>query len=75
MATIRNPIEWGADQLRLAGVAVGTAGRAVAEAERSDAPVRIARIGIRDIGASLQAGLDDFRPAAGDNGLRSGGCE
>jgi uncharacterized membrane protein len=60
MATIRNPIEWGADQLRLAGVAMGTAGRAVAEADRGDEPVRIARIGTGDIRAALRAGLDDF---------------
>ena len=64
--TIRNPIEWGADQMRLAGVAVGTAGRAVAEAERGDVPVRIARIGIGDLGAALRAGLDDFLACRSD---------
>lgn len=58
--TIRNPIEWGADQLRLAGVAIGSAGRAVAEVERVDHAVPAARVGLSDIGASLVAGWDDF---------------
>jgi uncharacterized membrane protein len=60
MTTIRNPVEWGADQLRLAGEAMGSAGRAVADAERSHAPIRIARIGTSDLRAALRAGLDDF---------------
>jgi uncharacterized membrane protein len=60
MTTIRNPVEWGADQLRLAGEAMGSAGRAVADAERSRAPIRIAPIGTSDLRAALRAGLDDF---------------
>lgn len=58
--TIRNPIEWGADQLRLAGVAIGSAGRAVAEVERVDHVVPAARIGMGDIKAALEAGWHDF---------------
>ncbi|MDE2333432.1 MAG: DUF2189 domain-containing protein [Rhodospirillales bacterium] len=58
--TIRNPIEWGADQLRLAGTAFGSARRAVEQAERAEAPVRIATIDMRDIGAALRAGVGDF---------------
>lgn len=60
MTTIRNPIEWGADQLRLAGVAMGSAGRAVAEADHEDRPIRIAEVNIGDIRAALRAGMDDF---------------
>jgi uncharacterized membrane protein len=60
MAVIRNPVEWGADQVRLAGVAVGAAGRAVADADRADRPIRIAQIGTEDIRAALRAGVDDF---------------
>ncbi len=58
--TIRNPIEWGADQLRLARVAMDAAGRAVAEADHGYGPIRIARIHLGHIGWSLREGLDDF---------------
>lgn len=60
MTTIRNPVEWGADQVRLAGTAFGAAGRAVAEADLADRPIRIAEIGTDDIRVALRAGLDDF---------------
>lgn len=60
MTTIRNPVEWGADQLRLAGTAFGSAGRAVGEAERGAAPIRVATIGMSDIRAALGAGFEDF---------------
>ncbi len=60
MTTIRNPIEWGTDQLRLAGAAFGSTGRAVGEAEHGEAPIRVARITIGDLAASLRAGFGDF---------------
>ena len=60
MTTIRNPVEWGADQLRLAGTAFGSTGRAMSEAEHGAAPVAVATIGMGDIRAALRAGFEDF---------------
>ena len=58
---IRNPIEWGYDQIRLTALAVGSAGRAVrgAAADRQALPTihRIAAADLRDV---LARGLDDF---------------
>lgn len=61
--TIRNPVEWGADQMRLAGAALGSAGRAVGEAgqDESAALPTINRITARDLRDALGKGLDDFR--------------
>jgi uncharacterized membrane protein len=57
---IRNPIEWGVDQLRLTAAAVATAGRAIGEhAEREEAPA-IRRIGFGDLVDALRRGIDDF---------------
>jgi len=62
MAAIRNPIEWSWDQLRLAALAAGSAGRSlrrVGETLRSPAPAirRIAATDLRDV---LAKGLADF---------------
>jgi uncharacterized membrane protein len=59
---IRNPIEWSADQLRLASMAVGTAGRAIAGTaeNRASVPPAVARIEIADLKEVLARGLDDF---------------
>ncbi len=53
---IRNPVEWGVDQVRSAGSALGqTAGR------RHDAAVpEIRRISLADIRHALARGIDDF---------------
>jgi uncharacterized membrane protein len=60
--TIRNPIEWGVDQLRLAASAVDSAGRAITgrAGEVPAAPLTIRRIGLADLRAALAAGVDDF---------------
>ena len=62
METIRNPIEWGADQIRLAAVAVELAGRALGhvEAETRLSPPAVARIGAGDLVEALWRGLQDF---------------
>lgn len=62
MATIRNPIEWGSDQLRRATTHVESAGRSVrgteAEARRHLPAVR--KIGLADLREALAKGLDDL---------------
>ncbi len=59
--TIRNPIEWGVDQLRLAAHAVDLAGRAITTpAEAPAAPLTIRRIGLGDLRQALAKGFDDF---------------
>lgn len=59
--TIRNPIEWGLDQLRLAGRAVESAGHAIGETqEQRLAPLAVRRIGTADLADALAKGLDDF---------------
>ena len=61
--TIRNPIEWGYDQVRLAVIAVGTAGDALGD--RTDAaraaPLAVRRIGFSDLKDALARGFDDFK--------------
>ncbi|HZB90646.1 MAG TPA: DUF2189 domain-containing protein [Stellaceae bacterium] len=61
--TIRNPIEWGLDQIRLAGLAVGSVGQAIGETGEDvrSPPLTIRRIAIADLGDALARGLDDFR--------------
>jgi uncharacterized membrane protein len=59
--TIRNPIEWGYDQLRITAAAVGSAGRAVmSPEERAQAVPEIRHIQLRDLGDALREGVDDF---------------
>jgi uncharacterized membrane protein len=60
--TIRNPIEWSVDQLRLAASAVDSAGRAISGSGQAQpaAPPAIRRIGLADLAQALRAGLDDF---------------
>src|SRR5438067_8515273 len=58
---IRNPVEWGVDQLRVAGAAIdsmGRAGRRAREARAQALPVR--RIALADLREALARGLDDF---------------
>ncbi|MFO1074023.1 MAG: DUF2189 domain-containing protein [Geminicoccaceae bacterium] len=59
---IRNPLEWSADQVRTAGVAIGRTGHAVRrhnEAEEA-VPPRVRRIGLEDLQDALRKGMDDF---------------
>ncbi|MCG8594628.1 MAG: DUF2189 domain-containing protein [Kiloniellales bacterium] len=62
MATIRNPIEWGADQFRRATQHAGSTGRALrgSAAETAAGPLTVRRIGLADLGEVLRKGLADF---------------
>ena len=62
MATIRNPIEWGADQFRRASRHAGSTGRALrgVETEAGAGPLTVRRIGVADLGEVLRKGLADF---------------
>src|SRR5476649_253960 len=58
---IRNPLEWGWDQLKSGGTAVGSAAHALDEAlEQREAPPAINRIGAADLGEALAKGFADF---------------
>jgi uncharacterized membrane protein len=60
--TIRNPIEWATDQIKLAGLVVGSASRAGVGIEENLAPTlpKIRHLTIADLGDVLAKGLDDF---------------
>jgi uncharacterized membrane protein len=60
--TIRNPIEWATDQIKLAGLVVGSASRAGVRIEENLAPTlpKIRHLTIADLGDVLAKGLDDF---------------
>ena len=60
--TIRNPIEWATDQVKLAGLVLGSASRAGAGFEQSEqrASLEVQRLTIADLGDVLAKGLDDF---------------
>jgi uncharacterized membrane protein len=60
--TIRNPIEWATDQIKLAGLVVGSASRAGVGIEENLAPTlpEVRRLTIADLGDVLAKGLDDF---------------
>jgi uncharacterized membrane protein len=58
---IRNPIEWGWDQLKLGTNAVGSAAHALDEAlEEREAPPAINKINAADLGQALAKGFGDF---------------
>jgi uncharacterized membrane protein len=59
---IRNPIEWGWDQLKFTTHAFGSAAHALDEAldEHEQAPPAVARIGIADLKDALAKGFADF---------------
>lgn len=62
MTTIRNPVEWGLDQLRHVGSGMSNAGHAVHHAQEklhSPAPA-VRRIALADLGDALREGLADF---------------
>jgi uncharacterized membrane protein len=62
MTTIRNPVEWGLDQVRHAAHGLESVGRGVRhvqETAHSARPV-VRRIGVADLGAALAKGLHDF---------------
>ena len=58
---IRNPVEWGVDQLRLAGHAVESVGRAGRRARELHMPMpAVRRIGFAEIRDALAQGVEDF---------------
>lgn len=68
MLSIRNPVEWGVDQVKRAGEALEEAAGAVRRAQselHSPAP-SVARIRVADLKAALAAGLDDFAASRTD---------
>ncbi len=58
--TIRNPLEWSVDQIKVTALAVGSVGRAVATTEDRAALPQVRRIGIADLREAVRRGLDDF---------------
>ncbi|MCE9651134.1 MAG: DUF2189 domain-containing protein [Parvibaculum sp.] len=60
--TIKNPVEWGWDQIARAASAIGSAGPAlhhIQDTMHSPAPT-VRRIGVNDVKDALLQGLDDF---------------
>lgn len=59
---IRNPLEWGWDQIKQAQHAVEATGHALGGAPdaAADAPAAVRRIGMRDLGEALRLGMADF---------------
>ena len=59
---IRNPVEWGMDQVRLTEVAVESTVRSAASLREAEAgtPLAVRHIGIADLKDALRRGLDDF---------------
>ena len=62
MDTIRNPIEWGRDQLKHAAFALGTTARAIGGTReaKDTAPPVVRRIELADLKDVLRKGLSDF---------------
>jgi uncharacterized membrane protein len=54
---IRNPVEWGVDQIRYAGTAIESMGRA---GHRTQEAPTVRRITVLDLGGAIARGLDDF---------------
>ena len=59
---IRNPIEWGADQLKVAGSMIGEASHSLAGSEeaRDGALPQVRHIELADLKDALMKGVDDF---------------
>jgi uncharacterized membrane protein len=58
---IRNPIEWGMDQLRHANEVAGSMGRPVrARSDADTTPLAVRRIAVRDVWEALAQGVQDF---------------
>lgn len=61
MTTIRNPIEWTYDQMRLAGLAMGSAKRAFrGEEAAAEGPLAVRRVAPGELREVLRRGADDF---------------
>jgi uncharacterized membrane protein len=57
---IRNPAEWGVDQLKTANTAVGRAGHSLRSPTRDAAPPEVRRIALADLRDALARGLGDL---------------
>jgi len=62
--TIRNPVEWSIDQMKIAGLAAESAGHAVGES--AAAPPAVRKIGFADLKRALAKGIDDFAACRSD---------
>src|SRR3546814_19198125 len=62
MPQIRNPLEWGWDQLKQAQLAVEATGQAIGGADdvAAEMPQMIRRIGMADLRLALQQGMSEF---------------
>ena len=68
MATIRNPLEWGTDQLRHAASYVASSGRSVSGTASSISGhgPSVQRIDVQDLKSVLTKGMADFRASRSD---------
>lgn len=66
MATIRNPMEWGAAQLKLAAQHTASVSRSLRGTEAEESPISIRRITVADLREVLAKGVDDFGAARTD---------
>lgn len=66
MATIRNPVEWSADQLKHAAHAAGEVGHSILGDRRVEDQPKIRDIQISDLRAALEKGVEDFRAFRSD---------
>lgn len=57
---IRNPLEWGWDQLKHAQQAVEATGHALGGDTAAEAPAQVRRIGLDDLRQALRLGMADF---------------
>ena len=62
MATIRNPLEWGSDQLRHVASHIASSGRSISTSQEA----RIASIKVADLKDVLMKGVDDFKACRSD---------
>lgn len=65
MATIRNPLEWGTDQLRHVASHVAFSGRSTSGDQKSQS-ARVASITMDDVKDALMKGIDDFKACRSD---------
>lgn len=57
---IRNPVEWGVDQVRYAGTTVESLSRGRRVREAAALPLPVRRIGVSDLRLALERGTEDF---------------
>ncbi|MGI9506694.1 MAG: DUF2189 domain-containing protein [Geminicoccaceae bacterium] len=62
MATIRNPLEWGTDQLRHVASHIASSGRSTSSSQEA----RVASITMADLKDALIKGIDDFKACRSD---------